>query len=71
MQLVKMSNPKIFVVNDFSMNGASFTTGLVSSQQESKRKPARSNPCDMSQRKNIVRARLQKKLKAKKDAEKK
>ena len=61
----------MFVGNDFSMDGAALTTGIVASQQESKRKPVRSNTCDMSQRKNIVRARLLKKLKAKKEAEKK
>ena len=59
-----------FVVNEFSYDSSAHVTGSVALQQQSRRKQVKSAPCEMSKKKNKIRERLQKKLKAKKDAKK-
>ena len=65
---------EIYVLNKFSCKSAAFVSGIVASQQRSRRKQCRTQPCEMSKRKNIVRERLKKKFeekKTKKEADKK
>ena len=57
---------EIVILNNYSCQSKSFVSGIVASQQQSRRKQCITRPCEMSKKKNIVRERLLKKLKAKK-----